>query len=130
MLGDIVSAIIYSNDDVDSTALRCCLAATDFVENPNACDEDVTTYDEYEYDPEGEDGMKCTQISYSQTDKIAPGLLARRVTVIEGEPVELSRSFVSDDVCCQEIQQGCGGEDSGDDEFIDGTCYEGVDNPC
>ena len=56
MLGDVVAGIIYNNEDVDSTALRCCLAATDFSENPNACDEDVQTYDEYEYDPEGPDG--------------------------------------------------------------------------
>jgi hypothetical protein len=56
MNGDVVAGIIYTNEDVDSTALRCCLATTDFSENPNACDEDVTTYDEYEYDPEGEDG--------------------------------------------------------------------------
>jgi hypothetical protein len=33
-------------------------------------------------------------------------------------------------VCCTEIQEGCGGDDSGDDEFIDGTCNEGIDNPC
>ena len=57
MLGDIVTAILYSNDDVDSTALRCCLAAEDFSENPNACDEDTTFYDDYEFDPEGPDGM-------------------------------------------------------------------------
>ena len=60
MTGDVVAGIIYTNDDVDSTALRCCLAATDFNENPNACDEDVTTYDEFEYDPTGEDGERCT----------------------------------------------------------------------
>ena len=103
MTGDVVAGIIYTNDEVDSTALRCCLAATDFNENPNACEEDVTTYDEFEYDPTGEDGERCTQISYSQTNKNAPGLVARVVTVIFGEPVELSRSFVSDDVCCTEI---------------------------
>lgn len=51
MSGDIVQAIIYTNDDVESTALRCCLAASDFSENPNACDEDVTTFDEYEFFP-------------------------------------------------------------------------------
>ena len=60
MTGDVVAGIIYTNDEVDSTALRCCLAATDFNENPNACDEDVTTYDEFEYDPTGEDGERCT----------------------------------------------------------------------
>ena len=60
-----VAAVIYTNEDVDSTPFRCCLAVDDFSENLNACDQDVTTYEEYEYDPDGPPGMRCTEISYS-----------------------------------------------------------------
>ena len=65
MLGDIVKAIIYTNEDVESTPFRCCLAVNDFTENVNACDEEVTTYEDYEYNPDGPNGMRCTEISYS-----------------------------------------------------------------
>ena len=44
-----VGAILYTNNDIDSTPLRCCLAAEDFVENPSACDEEVLESTEYEY---------------------------------------------------------------------------------
>ena len=60
-----VAAVIYTNEDIDSTPFRCCLAIDDFSENLNACDQEVTTYEEYEYDPTGPDGMKCAEISYS-----------------------------------------------------------------
>ena len=88
-----VAAVIYTNEDVDSTPFRCCLAADDFIDNINACDEEVTTFDEYEYDPSGPPGMRCTEISYSQTDSTAraPGAIARIITIMTGEPVETSR---------------------------------------
>ena len=52
---------------------------------------------------------------YTQTNKIAPGLIARVVTVIEGERMETSSNLVSDDVCCVEIMQGCALEEPGND---------------
>ena len=99
-----VLAILYTNDDVDSTALRCCLAHDDFMENPSACDEQVVETMELEYngDDAGE-GMRCSEVTYSQTDKIAPGLVARVVTVIEGARMEISRVFVGDDICCVKL---------------------------
>ena len=42
-----------------------------------------------------------------QTNKIAPGLMARVVTIIEGERIETDRNFVGDDVCCVELGLGC-----------------------
>ena len=104
---DRVGAIIYTNDDVDSTALRCCLAHEDFVENPMACEEDVVETTEYEFDEEATPGERCSEVMYTQTNGIAPGLVARVVTVITGERIETSRAFVGDDVCCVEIMQGC-----------------------
>ena len=53
---DRVGAIIYSNNDIDSTPLRCCLAADDFVENPNACDEEIVETTEYEYVEDAPEG--------------------------------------------------------------------------
>ena len=80
-----VGAIIYTNDDIDSTPLRCCLAHEDFGENPSACDEEVVETTEYEYVEDAPEGMRCIEVMYTQTNKIAPGLMARVVTVIEGE---------------------------------------------
>ena len=80
--------------------------------------------------------MRCSEVTYSQTDKIAPGLMARVVTVIEGERIETGRVFVGDEVCCVELGLGCDLiEDDpaitdGDDQFEDGTCIEGENNPC
>ena len=48
---DTVGAITYSAEDVDSTALRCCLASADFYENSNACMDEVIELEEYEFDP-------------------------------------------------------------------------------
>ena len=53
---DRVGAIVYSNNDIDSTPLRCCLAFDDFVENPNACDEEVVETTEYEYVEDAPEG--------------------------------------------------------------------------
>ena len=130
-----VVAILYTNDDVDSTALRCCLAHDDFMENPAACDEDMVDSTELEYlGDEAPDGMRCAEVSFTQTNKIAPGLVARVVTVIEGEPMETGRIFVGDDRCCVELGQGCDLIDAditdGDDQFEDGTCIPGENNPC
>ena len=130
-----VGAIIYTNDDVDSTALRCCLAHEDFTENPEACDENVVETFELMYLGDDQpDNMRCANITYSQTDKVAPGLVARVVTVIEGERTEVDREFVGDDVCCVELNQGCEPilDDiiDGDDQFEDGTCIPGENNPC
>ena len=61
-----VGAIIYTNDDVDSTALRCCLAHEDFTENPEACDENVVETFELMYlGDEQPDNMRCANITYS-----------------------------------------------------------------
>ena len=51
--------------------------------------------------------MRCSEVTYSQTNKIAPGLMSRVVTLIEGERMETDRNFVGDDVCCVELGLGC-----------------------
>ena len=51
-----VGAILYTNNDIDSTPLRCCLAAEDFVENPSACFEQVVETTEYEYVDDAPEG--------------------------------------------------------------------------
>ena len=83
--------------------MRCCLAAGEFTENPNACDEETTTTVEYEYDELADEGERCSRVIYSQTNKNAPGTLARVVTVIFGEKIEQGRSFTDDATCCIEI---------------------------
>ena len=60
---DTVGAITYSTDDVDSTALRCCLAANDFYENSNACMDQVIQLEEYQFDPTAPNGEQCIKIS-------------------------------------------------------------------
>ena len=130
MRDDIVTNIVYTNESVETTALRCCLAADDFSENANACDEMEEEFKEYEFDPDAPEGEQCIEKDMLRPDKIAPGLIARVVTVVFGTPEEQDRRFVSNDVCCAEIQEGCGGEDDGDDEFIDGSCNPGPNNPC
>ena len=48
--------------------------------------------------------------------------------------METGRVFVGDDVCCVELGLGCDLIDAdiadGDDQFEDGTCIEGENNPC
>ena len=61
-----VGAIIYTNDDVDSTALRCCLAHEDFMENPAACDDNEVVTMELEYNgDDAEPGMRCSEVTYT-----------------------------------------------------------------
>ena len=40
----------YSLDVVETTSLSCCLAAEDYSENINACDEVTINIDEYSFD--------------------------------------------------------------------------------
>ena len=98
-LGSLVT-LAYDVVDVASTPLRCCLAAGDFAENINACQEDVEEFEEFEYDPDAPDGQKCAKVTYQQTNADAPGLISRVVTILVGEAEEIAREFVSDDVCC------------------------------
>lgn len=49
-------------DVIETTPLKCCLAADDYADNPFACTEDVQEYDEYEFD---EKTNECTRISKS-----------------------------------------------------------------
>ena len=95
------------------------------MENPNACDEETTTTVEYEYDEFADEGEGCFEVVYTQTNKNAPGTLARIVTVVFGEKIEQSRSLTDDAVCCVEINLGCFQEEDGEDQFDDGTCIEG-----
>ena len=47
---DTAGALIglsYDVTDTSSTPLRCCLAAADFVENVNACNQDTEQYEEF-----------------------------------------------------------------------------------
>jgi hypothetical protein len=57
-----VGAVRYSMDVIETTPLKCCLAADDYADNPLACTEDVQEYDEYEY---VEKDNNCIRISYS-----------------------------------------------------------------
>ena len=40
----------YTLDAVETTSLSCCLAAEDYSENVNACEEVTTHIDEYTFD--------------------------------------------------------------------------------
>ena len=81
---DTVGAITYSAEDVDSTALRCCLASADFYENSNACMDEVIELEEYEFDPTAQEGEQCLKITSNQVNKNAPGTISRAITVVFG----------------------------------------------
>ena len=126
-VGSLVT-LAYDVVDAASTPLRCCLASGDFAENANACEEDVEQYEEFEYDPDAPDGLKCSKVTYEVTNENAPGLISRVVTVVFGEPEEIAREFVSDEVCCDELGgEACPGEQPGEDNYIDGQCIDGAD---
>jgi hypothetical protein len=59
---DNVGAVRYSMDVIETTPLKCCLAADDYADNPFACDEDVKSFAEYEYVEKDND---CIRITYS-----------------------------------------------------------------
>ena len=125
-----VGAITYSTDSTPSTALRCCLASEDFYENVNACAEEVVESEEYVFDPTAPPGQQCIKIDYTQTNANAPGAIARIITVVFGEREEVGRSFVGNEVCCLEIDEGCDTDEPGEDDFQDVVCIPGPDGPC
>jgi hypothetical protein len=81
---DTVGAITYSAEDVDSTALRCCLASADFYENSNACMDEIIELEEYEFDPTAPEGEQCLKITSNQVNKNARGTISRAITVVFG----------------------------------------------
>ena len=92
--------LTYDVTDTASTPLRCCLAAGDFIENVQACQQDTEQYEEFEYDPTAPEGEQCSKVTYEVTNADAPGLVSRVVQIVLGDPVEIAREFVGDDVCC------------------------------
>ena len=112
--------------------MRCCLAAEEFPENGLACTEDIREFDEYEFDPDAPEDEQCALVSYRVTDRDAPGLLSRVITVVFGEPEEIGREFRSRDECCENIGgEACRGSEPGEDNYIDGMCIDGLDGtPC
>ena len=76
--GALVS-LAYDVTDAASTPLRCCLAAADFAENVNACNQDTEQYEEFEYDPDAPEGEQCSKVTYEVTNADAPGLVSRVV---------------------------------------------------
>ena len=55
-------------------------------------------------------------------------MIARVVTLVFGEPEEIAREFVSNEVCCDELGgEACPGDRPGEDNYIDGRCIDGAD---
>ena len=125
-----VGAITYTAEDTPSTALRCCLASEDFPENVMACMEEVVESEEYEFDPNAPPGEQCIKVDYTQTNANAPGAIARIITVVFGDREETGRSFVGNEVCCLEIDEGCDEDEPGTDDFEDVVCIPGPTGPC
>ena len=130
LLGSVIG-VTYDVQDTSSTPLRCCLASDDFVENVQACDIETEQFDEFQYDPTAPEGEQCSRVTFEVTNADAPGLVSRVVQIVLGVPEEIAREFVDNSVCCAELGgEACPGEEPGEDNYIDGQCIEGPDNPC
>ena len=125
-----VGAITYSAEDTPSTALRCCLASEDFPENSMACMEEVVESEEFVFDPNAPPGEQCIKVDFTQTNRNAPGAIARVITVVFGDKTETGREFVGNDVCCLELDEGCDEDEPGTDDFQDVVCIPGPTGPC
>ena len=92
--------------------------------------EEVVESEEYVFDPTAPEGEQCIKVDYTQTNANAPGAIARIITVVFGDREETGRSFVGNDVCCLEIDEGCDEDEPGTDDFEDVVCIPGPTGPC
>ena len=121
-------SIEYESFSVPSSAIRCCLASDDFAENVNACGQEEVTYDEWVYDDTKPPGDRCEKVSFTRTDATLRGVMGLVTRIIEeGVPTEISRVTVDESECCLNIDEGCAHSQPGEDVFVDGVCYDGLD---
>ena len=121
--------ITYTTAYQESSALRCCLAHEEWIENKQACTSQSDETRVYTWDTLN--GGSCTYASCTTTNYYLPGTSSRDPIWVTGDeacvPAGMNAATASD--CCEAGVGGCDDEVS-EPEYTEGTCLENDCSRC